>query len=76
MLFHFRQESTPNTVDPDWLRVLAREKGFTAQRAIRPNLWRLVRADGTAAVDPVTHDTGFTYYDALEFLNSAPDQRY
>jgi hypothetical protein len=73
---HYQLELTSDRIDPDEIRALARDKGFTAHRALRPHLWRLIRADGSPAIDPVTHDTGFTYYDAIDFLNKEPEDRY
>ena len=69
----FNLEIVPDTTDPEEIRLLARDKGYTAQRALRPHLWRLTRADGTPALDPVTRDTGFTFFDAIEFLKQEPD---
>jgi len=74
-MFHHVELAT-ESIDPDEIRALAREKGFVAERALRPTLWRLIRPDGSPALDPVTHDTGFTFYEAIEFLNKEPDQRY
>jgi hypothetical protein len=72
----FDDEPISERMDPHLIQALARDKGFTAEQALRPHLWRLTRADGSPAIDPVSHDTGFTYYDAIEFLNKEPDQRY
>jgi hypothetical protein len=63
-------------MDADRLRELARDKGFVAERALRPHLWRLIKADGTPAIAPVNRDTGFTFYDAIDFLNKEPEDRY
>jgi hypothetical protein len=73
-MFHFHAELTPDIIDPEQLRTLARDKGYTAQRALRENLWRLTKADGTLALDPATQDTGFHYLDAIEFLKQQPEQ--
>jgi hypothetical protein len=63
-------------MDPEELYALARDKGFVAERALRPHLWRLIRPDGTPALEPTSHDTGFTYFDAIDFLNKEPAERY
>jgi hypothetical protein len=67
---------TSDRMDPEELYALARDKGFVAERALRPHLWRLIRADGTPALEPTSHDTGFTYFDAIDFLNKEPAERY
>ena len=72
---HF--ELASDTLDPDRLQELARDKGFIAERALRPHLWRLIRAaDDSPVVHPVNHDTGFTYFDAIDFLSKEPEERY
>jgi hypothetical protein len=73
-MFHYHAERTPDIMDPDELRTLAHDKGYTAQRALRPNLWRLTKYDGTPALDPVSRDTGFHYLDAIEFLREQPER--
>ena len=67
---------TSDQMDPQVLFDLARDKGYVAERALRPHLWRLIRADGTPALEPTSHDTGFTYYDAIDFLTKDPEERY
>jgi hypothetical protein len=70
-------EAAFDSLDPDRLQDLARDKGFIAERALRPHLWRLIRAaDDAPVVHPATHDTGFTYYDAVNFLIQEPEERY
>jgi hypothetical protein len=73
-MIHYEQIS--DHIDADEIQALARDKGFIAERALRPHRWRLIRADGSPAIDPVSHDTGFTLYDAMDFLNKEPDERY
>ncbi len=64
------------SIDADEIRALARDKGFVAQRALRPMLWHLVRQDGSPALDPITNDTGFSFYAAIDFLHQQPDDHY
>jgi hypothetical protein len=67
-MFHYRSESTPAGNDPEKVRRLARDAGYTAQRAHRRNHWHLLAPDGELAIDPRTKSTAFAYRDALAFL--------
>jgi hypothetical protein len=70
-------EITSDRIDPEEIQELARDRGFIAERALRPHLWRLIRmADGSPALHPLSHDTGFPFYDAIDFLNKEPAERY
>jgi len=69
-MFHYRSESTPRGRDPENVRTLAAERGYRAERAARRNHWQLFRADGTAAIDPRTRSTAFSFADAIAFLTS------
>jgi hypothetical protein len=75
-MFHHPSELPPDIAGPDQLRAFARDKGLVAQRALRPNLWRLIKADGTPALNPVTNDTGFGFHEAIDFLNERPDNPF
>ena len=70
-MFHYRSESTPRGRDPEKVRMLAAERGYRAERAARRNHWQLFRPDGSAAIDPRTRSTAFSFADAIAFL-SAP----
>jgi hypothetical protein len=67
-MFHYRSESTPAGNDPDKVRILARDAGYTAERAHRRNHWRLIGADGKPVIDERTGSTAFAYRDAIAFL--------
>jgi len=68
---------TSDEMDSRVLFDLARDKGFIAERALRPHLWRLIRESSDAPVlHPISRDTGFTYFDAIDFLNKEPAERY
>ena len=74
-MFHYRSESTPAGNDPDKVRIMAGERGYTAERAHRRNHWRLIGPDGEPAVDRKTGSTAFAYRDAIAFLSRVPVRR-
>lgn len=57
------------------LRGLAGDRGYTVERAVRRNHWRLTDESGLPVVDPKTGATAFTMAAAMRFLGgvkSAP----
>ena len=72
-MFHYRSESTPRGRDPEKVRMLAAERGYRAERAARRNHWQLFRPDGSAAIDPKTRSTAFSFADAIAFLTAPPN---
>jgi hypothetical protein len=53
------------------LRGLAAEKGYTVERGIRRNCWRLIDANGEAVIDPRSKSVAFTMIAAFAFLTTA-----
>ncbi len=52
------------------LRGRAAERGYTLERAIRRNCWRLVNAKGETVVNPRNGSTAFSVVDAMGFLRN------
>lgn len=61
----------PRRDDLAKLRGLAGEAGYTVERAIRRNCWRLVDAKGETVVNPRNGATAFSAVDAMAFLTAA-----
>jgi hypothetical protein len=74
-MFHYRSESTPAGNDPEKLRRLAHDAGYSAERAHRRNHWHLIAPGGEPAIDPRTRSTAFAYRDALAFLRQRLGKR-
>jgi hypothetical protein len=73
-MFHIRSESTSARRDPEKVRQLARDRGYTAERSIRRNHWELTAADGTRVIDPKTQTPAFSWDDVVAFLKGPGHQ--
>jgi len=55
------------------LRSLAGSKGYTPERAMLRDHWRLRFRDGKLAMNPRTNATAFSISEAMAFLEGRPD---
>ena len=52
------------------VRALAGQHGFTAEKALMKDCWRLIDDDGNRTKNPLTGSTAFTVTELVAFLQS------